>query len=120
MPFTDVQRQAVASLARFLLDHGRLDDAETVLRALCTVAPADPYGWYGLSVIADRRGALGPAIEHLAHCCSLSEDPRFALSYGEALLRSGARDEAAAPLERASRARDPAVRRRAIALLRRR
>ncbi|HSG66667.1 MAG TPA: tetratricopeptide repeat protein, partial [Gammaproteobacteria bacterium] len=58
---TTTERQAVSELAHFLLQHERLDEAEHVLRGICRAAPEDPYGWYGLAIVAERRGELEAA-----------------------------------------------------------
>lgn len=119
MTLDNRQLQALESLGEFLLVHDRREDAQAVFEGLVTIAPARPYGWYGLAQLAERAGSLERAIAAWTEAVQRSNDPELHLQHAEFLLRSGHIAEATSAL-RGLANHSGAIGERAAAILRHR
>jgi hypothetical protein len=82
-------------------DGGRLDEAETVCRAVLSVSPRQIRALHLLSRIALRTDRVQLAIDSLRRAVSLEQRPDFYVELAKILARVERRDEAIAELERA-------------------
>jgi tetratricopeptide (TPR) repeat protein/predicted Ser/Thr protein kinase len=91
-----------SAYAYFLLDAGRLDEAEKAHRTLLDLVPGEPRHWYNLGHLLLARGRSVEAVEAFTKARDgAPKDARTRVGLADALEHAGRRREAAAEWEEA-------------------
>jgi hypothetical protein len=90
----DRQRWSIERIGHLLAAAGRDEEARAVFEGLTRVSPQSPYAWYGLGILAKRRGEVGVARDYAHHAMKLDSSAVYRLLCAELSLAIGESDVA--------------------------
>ncbi|MFN0171782.1 MAG: tetratricopeptide repeat protein [Bryobacteraceae bacterium] len=102
--FSEEQIQGIAAIGYQLYEQGKMEQAAEIFRGLMSLDTTSYLGFAGMGAVAlaQEPPALDSAVTFLKRATELnSTDPSIFANLGEAYLRQGKFDEAAATFEKA-------------------